>query len=127
MRAKDVMPVPTERVEQKALMRWAKMHEARWPELRLIYHVPNEGQRSAHMGAELKEEGLKPGVPDVCLPVARGGCHGLYIELKRVKGGRVTPEQAVWIDELLHQGYAACVCRGWEEAVNVIEQYMTQD
>lgn len=53
------------------------------PELQLLYHVPNEGKRTWRTGARLKSEGLKPGVPDLCLPVARGKYHGLYVELKR--------------------------------------------
>lgn len=116
--------IPTESDEQKALMRWAAYNRGRYPELALLYHIPNEGQRDPRVGARMRAEGLRKGVPDLCLPVARGGSHGLYIELKRTKGGRVSPEQAEWIDGLLRQGYAACVCRGWEEASREIERYL---
>lgn len=116
--------IPTESDEQKALMRWAAYNRGRYPELALLYHIPNEGQRDPRVGARMMAEGLRKGVPDLCLPVARGGSHGLYIELKRTKGGRVSPEQAAWIDSLLRQGYAACVCRGWEAASREIERYL---
>jgi hypothetical protein len=56
--------------------------------------------------------------------VARGAYHGLYIELKRRHGGKVTPEQREWIDDLSKQGYAAIVCHGFDEAVSVIEEYL---
>ena len=116
--------IPTESDEQKALMRWAAYNRGRYPELALLYHIPNEGQRDPRVGARMRAEGLRKGVPDLCLPVARGGSHGLYIELKRTKGGRLSPEQAEWIDGLLRQGYAACVCRGWEAASREIERYL---
>ena len=94
------------------------------PELNLLYHIPNEGKRSVKTGARLKAEGLKKGVPDVCLPVARGGCHGLYIELKRERSGRATPEQVAWMDALMAEGYAVSLCHGWERAAEAIETYL---
>ena len=75
--------VPLEEAEQCALMEWAAYNAGKWPELRLLYHIPNEGKRSIRAGARLKAQGLKRGVPDNHLPVARGGYIGLYIELKR--------------------------------------------
>jgi len=57
-------------------------------------------------------------------PVARGSCHGLAIELKRTKGGRVSAEQRWWINRLLEQGYCAAVCNGWQAAKRVIEDYL---
>lgn len=122
----DASPIPTESQEQQWLMQWARAQSGRWPELGLLYHIPNEGKRSRTGGARLKAEGLKAGVPDLCLPVARGGCHGLYIELKRRKGGVVTAAQTAWMDSLLQQGYMVAVCRGWEEAAKLIEGYLRE-
>lgn len=121
----DASPVPTESVEQQRLFDWAKRESGRWPELELLYHIPNEGKRSRKTGARLKAEGLRKGVPDICLPVARCGCHGLYIELKRTRGGRVTKDQLDWIDDLTKQGYMAAVRLGWEEAAEMIEKYLS--
>lgn len=89
-----------------------------------MYHVPNEGKRSMATGGRLRAEGLKKGVPDICLPVPRGIWHGMYIELKRQCGGKTSPEQREWIDALNAQGYRACVCRGWEAAAREIEKYL---
>jgi hypothetical protein len=50
--------------------------------------------------------------------------HGLYIEMKRSKGGTVSPEQKVWISLLKQQGYEAIVCRGADEAKQAIESYL---
>lgn len=89
-----------------------------------MYHIPNGGKRGRAEAIRFKAEGVKAGVPDICLPVARGAWHGLYIELKRREGGRVSTEQAEWIEVLIRQGYQAAVCRGWEEAKETIMNYL---
>ena len=80
------MTVHEEDAEQQALFEWAAYQKCKYPELECMYHIPNEGKRSPQTGAKLKRMGLSPGVPDICLPVARGGYSALYIELKRTKG-----------------------------------------
>lgn len=121
------LPVPSESAEQQRLFQWARMAQGRYPELRWLYHVPNEGKRTRTTGARLAAEGLKRGVPDLCLPVARQGCHGLYIELKAIRGGRLSPEQVEWLDALTRQGYMAACCKGWEEAAEMIVGYLRAD
>ena len=115
----------SEHVEQVALMRWATFARARFPELVLLYAVPNGGHRHKATAARLKAEGVKRGVPDVCLPVARSGAHGLYIEIKTERG-KATSEQLGWIRALRRQGYVAEVCRGWESARSMIEHYLAE-
>lgn len=114
----------TESQEQQLLFEWAALSAGKWPELALMYHIPNGGSRSKSEAGRFRAEGVKAGVPDICLPVARGGYHGLYIELKRVKGGRVSPAQQGWIAALRDQGYCACVCKGWDDAAHVIKAYL---
>lgn len=118
---------PRESVEQQTLIKWARLARRKYPELDMLYHITNEGKRSVVTGARLKSEGLKPGVPDLCLAVARGGAHGLYIEMKRTKGGRVSPQQAAWLEKLAHEGYATAICKGWEQARDVIERYLANE
>lgn len=115
--------VPTEHEEQVQLFRWAALRR----DLDLMYAIPNGGERDVRVARKLKAEGVKAGVPDICLPVSRGGHHGLYIELKRRKGGRISAEQLRWLDVLMHEGYACAVCLGWQEAMQVIEDYMRGD
>lgn len=120
----------TEHDEQVAVFQWAQMQEAGCPELKLLHAIPNGGKRDKPAAVRLRDEGVKPGVPDMCLPVPRGYFHGLYIELKRraIKGvqsaGRVTDVQKAWQAELTAQGYAACVCYGADEAIRVIKRYL---
>jgi hypothetical protein len=118
------LQVPTESVEQICLFRWAANECEDYPELELMYHVPNGGSRNKIEAARLKAEGVKPGVPDIVLPVPRGGYHGLYIELKRIRGGKTSEEQKGWIEKLTKQGYYACICKGHKEAEVVIINYL---
>lgn len=116
--------IPTEHQEQAALFEWAQRMEHSNAALRLLHAIPNGGKRSPATASLLKAEGVKPGVPDICLPVARGGFHGLYIELKRRIGGRVSVEQRKWLVALEKEGYCCRVCHGWDEARMMIEQYL---
>jgi hypothetical protein len=118
------MPVATESAEQQCLFRWAAHEYCNYHELDLLYHIPNEGKRSPNGGRRLKAEGLKSGVPDIHLPVARSGYHGLYIELKREKGSTTTKNQDIWLEALNKQGYLAIVCKGWKEASEKILSYL---
>lgn len=71
----------------------------------------------------IQRQGVKAGVPDLHLPVARGGYHGLYIELK-VGSNKATALQKDWIKELTKQGYLAVVCYGWQEAAEQLVNYL---
>ena len=109
--------------EQVELFRWAGLAVGRHPELALLFAVPNGGRRDKVTGARLKAEGVKAGVPDVWLPVARCGFHGLVIELK-AKSGRPSREQKAWLKALEEQGWLAVVCVGAAVAQRVLWQYL---
>ena len=113
----------TESQEQKALFQWAGYAEQQYPELKLLHHIPNGGKRDSRTAVNLKREGVKAGVPDICLPVARGQYHGLYIELKAGKN-KTTTKQKEWLNALNQEGYATKVCYGWSEARETIEKYL---
>ena len=72
----------------------------------------------------MKAEGVRAGVPDMFLATPRGGYIGLFIELKKPKGGRVSKAQSELLKELAAQGYKTCVCCGWVEARATIESYL---
>lgn len=116
-------PTQHEAAEQEALFRWAAFIRGRFPEIDLLYHIPNGGSRNRIEAANLKRQGVKAGVPDLCLPVARAHWHGLYIEMKAGKN-TTTEKQDGWISDLRAQGYAAEVCYGWERAAEVITKYL---
>jgi len=111
--------------EQVRLFAWAEWARMERPELGLLFAVPNGGRRDAVTGARLKAEGVKAGVPDVWLPVARQGYHGLVIELKADATKRASREQERWLADLMEQGYLAVVCHGCEAAKGVIRAYLS--
>lgn len=118
--------IPTESAEQQLLFRWLNFQSGKFPELNLAFHIPNGGSRNKLEAANLKRQGVKSGVPDICLPVPRGRYHGLYIELKRQKGGTTNKNQENWLFKLSLQGYRVEVCKGWEAAAAVIEIYIKE-
>lgn len=116
--------IPTEDEEQKTVISWCRIQESRWPELRMIYHVPNEGKRSKTTAATEKAMGLRAGVPDLFLPVPRAWFHGLYLEMKALDG-KVSKEQDEFLTAAGEQGYCCCACWGADAAIWLIERYMT--
>ena len=108
---------------QEALFSWAAYRTGLMPELQYMYHVPNGGKRDAATAVALKRQGVKAGVPDIMLPSARAGYHGLYIELKAGKN-TTTKKQKEWLEYLRQQGYYTAVCYGWQPAAQLIEQYL---
>lgn len=114
----------SEHTEQAALIDWAERLTPRLPELGLLYAIANAGAGGQRgQAGKMKAEGVKRGVPDLCLPVARGGYHGLYIELKAT-GGTLSAEQKQWIAGLRGGGYCAEVCVGTVAAAEAIERYL---
>ena len=113
----------SEAQEQEAVMTWARYMERKYPALKLLYHVPNGGSRHPAEAVTLKRMGVKPGVPDLCLPVPSGEYHALYIEMKAEKG-RVSALQAEWIADLQKYGNRAVVCYGAQAAIDELERYL---
>lgn len=112
--------------------------EPKVPELKWMHHIPNGGSRGNDVksqmirGAKLKAEGVRSGVSDICLPVRRGSCSGLYIEMKKPtekpkregsKGG-VSEEQREFGTFVQSQGFGFVVCYTWEEARDIIIAYL---
>lgn len=116
---------PSETAEQEAVFEWAQLNSGKYPELKYMYHVANEGKRTARYGAELKRMGLKNGVPDIVLPAPRGDYHGLYIEMK-VGQNRPTPAQKEYLEFLTKQNYVAVVCYSADAAINLIKNYLKE-
>lgn len=110
--------------EQLALFCWCA--QSNIPELRWMFHIPNGGSRHIAEAAKLKAMGVKPGVPDLFLPIPKRGYKGLFIELKKVKGGIVTDEQHEWFIFLPSQGYYSVIARGWLNAREKILWYLKQ-
>lgn len=103
----------SEHLEQVRLVSWFRRT---FPDVR-IFAVPNGGARSGLQGAKLKAEGVSAGVPDLFVPAWH-----LWVEMKRAKGGTVSPEQKDWMAYLESVGYRCIVGRGFDDARQQIEQ-----
>jgi len=121
----------TEDEHQELIFEWVDSHLDTYPLLKLLYANMNGVRRSKRYTAKLKRRGLKSGIPDMFLPVARHGFHGLYIELKRPKtkdhnAGIMSTSQKMWNRELMDQGYACMIAYGHQEVISLFEHYFAE-
>lgn len=131
----------TESAEQMKVVEWCRITD--WKRrtsgentigLEDIFHVPNGGLRSKSEAARLKAMGVLPGVSDLFLPVMamddQGETYGgLWVEMKGLdergkKDGRVSKEQADWLERMRRRGYRAVVAFGADEAIRAIAEYV---
>lgn len=132
---------PTEHAQQVALFMWAALPDTRlkYPGIDYMFAIPNGGSRGdteksrAIQGGRMKAEGVKVGVPDICIPLkyqAHGNSyHAMYIEMKRPqsenkKKGAPSEEQLEWIKILQRQGYIVGIAYSYYEAKQLAEWYM---
>lgn len=113
----------SEHTEQVAVIDWKNTHVNRYPVLRLLHANPNGGKRHIAVAVKLKQEGTVAGIPDLQLPVARHGHHGLWIELK-VGRNKPSPEQVEMMAALIAEGHRVEVAYSAERAVEVIYCYL---
>lgn len=107
---------------------WIDLYKKDYPDLQLIFAIPNAGFASVRQGVLRKLTGRKPGVPDVCIPVImwRNGqidAVGLWIEFKQPRK-KPTKEQLEWHDKLRRSGHRVEVCTSWTDAANILIEYL---
>lgn len=107
--------VRTEHEEQRELVQWFRQT---FPGV-LIFAIPNGGARSAATAGRLKAEGVVAGVPDLFVPAWR-----MWIEMKRTKGGSVSPDQKSVMGYLENTGYICIVAKGRADAVEKITMFL---
>ncbi len=120
----------SESSEQQAVITYCSFQAWRLPDVDKIFHIPNGGRRTMTEARRFKAEGVKSGVPDLFLPVAKNGYHGLFIEMKRPdRKNKPSKAQNEWQQFLTRQGYLSEVCYGYEDAVRTIQRYygITED
>ena len=99
--------IKTEHEEQREFVSWFRQT---FPPVR-IFAIPNGGARTPSTAGRLKAEGVSKGVPDLYIPAWK-----IWVEMKRQKGGVVSPEQKVWRQYLESIGDFVIVAKGNEDA-----------
>lgn len=128
----DEMPVIVPLKKRKKRINWEEIEQikvANWLTSNSIcfYHCPNGGSRNKLEAFKLKKMGVQSGIPDICIPIPSKGSNSLYIELKRVEGGIISPNQKYWLSALNSFGHKAVVCNGANEAIKTIKDYLNND
>ncbi len=113
--------VPKEDYEQIKLAVWLAQKGIRFTA------SANGGKRNLLEALKFKRMGVSPGFPDVEIPLPLGSYHGLYIELKRVSGGKLSANQIEWLNYLTEKGYYAVCARGFDEAKEIVLHYLSFD
>jgi hypothetical protein len=90
----------------------------------LLIHIPNGVSGGAAKGRIKQREGVRAGVPDYFLAAPTKTSGGLWIELKKKSGGKLSKQQEKYIELLRSQGYIVEVCNGAEAAMVVIDEYL---
>lgn len=123
MNPSDLAKPNTEHAHQVALFCWIASQCNIYPCLKWAFAIPNGGNRDPVTAARLKAEGVKSGVSDICLPFARMGYHGFYIEMKKPKG-KETENQVEFGKYLSSEGYLYACFDHWEKARDAIKWYL---
>lgn len=105
---------------QKALVLYIKFQ---YPNI--LFNADVGGTWTKNFGTAIKNKlsGHSNGFPDLFFAEPRKGYHGLFIELKTIKG-RISDEQQDWIEKLNERGYCALVAYGFDEAKEDINNYL---
>lgn len=114
--------IPTEEQEQALFVRWLSKEFKGYS----FFAIPNGEFRFKRTAMRLKAQGVSPGVPDLFIPHSSQDFHGLFIEMKRTKGGVLSDHQKKWIAYLKEKGYRVEVCKGFEEAKRVALDYLRE-
>lgn len=124
--AAATMPVATEQQEQESFFQYVDtVIVPRWPEAAAGFATMNGLHTTPALAGKARAAGNKKGVPDICFPIPKDPYHGLFIELKRVRGSKTYDEQLWYRDFLRGQGYRSEICYGWQEAAQVLTEYLS--
>ena len=113
--------IPTESEEQKSVVQYCRLKSI--PIVASLNGVQLGTNKFAVINHQ-KAMGLALGFPDLFIPVPRGIFHGMFIEMKRQKGGSVSDEQMFWLSTLTGMDYWSMVACGATEAIESIDKYM---
>jgi len=109
---------PSEHDEQVGFINWFR---AKYPQV-LIFAIPNGEKRAITVAKRLKMEGVVRGIPDLFIPQWT-----LWVEMKRISGGRLSPEQRAMIVYLEGIGQKVIVGKGAADASRQILEFLKEE
>ncbi len=119
---------PKEHDEQVEVIKWfrsaAYLYEL---EPEALFAIPNGGLRHPATAKRLVEEGVVAGVADLFLSVPFNGFCGLWVEMKRRRGGTQSAAQKAFAQKMQQRGYKYALCKGAQEAIDAIVEYLRDD
>lgn len=114
-----------ERSDQISFILWMRMvHPKVLTIISPINKFAGDAKQQMIQAVIRKKMGYIKGTLDVFIPKARKGYNGLFLEFKKEKDGKVSPEQVAIIEMLQADGYKTVVCFGYDEAVKAVQQYL---
>lgn len=121
--------LPTEHQEQVAVVQrfnWTYPQHYGY-----LFAIPNGGLRNKRVAIQLRNEGVVPGIPDLFLAMVRNfrgqQRPGLFIEMKRRQRSKTSQDQLDRHQQLREQGYVVGICRGSDEAWDLLTEYLGHD
>lgn len=109
--------------EQTSFFLVVRQYALAYPELTMIFSIPNEGKSSPRMGALMNALGREKGIPDIFCAVPKSPYSGLFIEFKSAVGVQ-SKEQKEWARNLQKMGYKYELHRSWLSAWNGLVAYL---
>jgi len=112
------------RLQQALMTWWDYIHGSLGCSRAVLFAIPNGGFRNIATASRLKREGVRAGMPDLMLCIGTDKHHGLFLELKAGKAGKVSPVQKAVHVALMEEGYKVEVVRTLDQAIEVITQHI---
>ena len=121
-----VNTTPLEEIEQANFVDWLELQGLK------LSAIPNSTYTTSwNQKRKNYRQGLRAGLPDMIVLIAPeqskdGEGYCLFIELKRLKGGKVSPEQQEWLDALNQTPVHAYLAQGCDAAIKIVEHYLQE-
>lgn len=88
-----------------------------------VIHIPNERKTSKLAGYILQRMGLLKGASDLFIAWPTESFHGLWLEMKAIKG-RPTTAQIDFLHRMDLKGYHVKIAYGLDDAIQAIKDYL---
>jgi len=102
-----------------------KYLQLQYPKVLYCASLGGQYQRYPSQRNKAKATGYVKGFPDLGIYEPVGRYAGLFIEIK--EKGYPTKDQKVWIERLNKRGYYACIGKGLDSTIKIIDDYLSDN